>query len=153
MSGWRGQGAEEGGQVLTETVGAHGHDGHAQDDVDAGEEDAEQVRVTVQSYSNGDHEREGVEETINQTDIMDMTHQQSAQHQVEQDGEETEPAGHLPPVFSWLLAQISRLSPGSSVAAHNLVVECLQVSAQESANQAYVEEEYWETNAGDTNRE
>ena len=67
---------------LAETICTHGHDCYTNEDVDTGHDDTDDVSVAVEGDSDGDEEREGVEETVNHGDIMNTGHDDSAKHQV-----------------------------------------------------------------------
>ena len=160
LSGGSGQRLQEPGQVPAETESAHRHEGHAQDDVEAGGQDAQQAGLAVQRHPDGDQEGEGVEEGVHHVGPVYEGHHHRPQAQVEQDDHQTQPAGHwplvLPPVVPpppLLPLQPPLLLALPPPAAEELVVGQLQLAAQESSHQPTVEEEYWETNGGDTDRE
>ena len=140
---------------LTETVGTHWHDGHTDEDVDAGDNDTEDVCVTVERDTDGDHQGEGVEEPIDDGDVVHLGHGEGAQGQVQHHYGPAQPPGHpqggrrggpllgpLPWPGVW--------PPG---AAGHLVVEGLQVAAQEPAHQADVEQEDWQPDTSDADGE
>lgn len=143
LSGGSRHGLDEAGEVLAKTVAAHGDEGHAENDVETGDHDTEEVGLIVQGHSDGDEEREGVEERVYHVCLVEVGHDDGAQPEVEEEDHQAHQGGH-----SLLLSPLPALLPPP--AAEDLVVEGLQVVAQEPADQHHVEQEYRQTDGGDT---
>ena len=123
-------------QYLTEAVGTHGHDGHPHEDVETGHQDADQVRVAVESHPDGHQQREGVDQAVHEADPVHLGHGDGPEAEVEEDDDQAHPAwdtpgpGHRLPALDrvWVKA------PGvSGSAAEQPGVEGLEVAAKESA--------------------
>ena len=131
-------------QYLTQTVGTHRHHGHAHEDVEAGHEDAGQVRVAVYGHPDGHQQREGVHEAVHEADPVHVGHGEGAQAEVQEDDHQAHPARDPPwprhglPALDRVRIQAPVIPPA---AADQLVVKSLQVAAEESSHQADVEQE------------
>ena len=131
-------------QYLTEAVGTHGHDGHPHEDVETGHQDADQVRVAVESHPDGHQQREGVDQAVHEADPVHLGHGDGAEAEVEEDDDQAHPAWDTPRPWHRLpaLDRVWVKAPGvSGSAAKQPGVESLEVAAKESAHKADVEQE------------
>ena len=135
---------EEAGEVPAEAEAAHGDQCRAQDDVEAGQQDAEEVSVAVQGDSDGDQEGEGVEQGVYHVGLVEVGHENGAQQEVHQEDQQTHPGRHP-------LLPVLRL-PAAEEPVVQTVVQSLQVAGQQSPHQADVQQEYRQSEGRDTNR-